>query len=89
MVNEMTCPTGFETFKTDIAIALSLSENHLFAIMICEFRYIEATDAIIKVPARIGQNSLDVREKNLNIAPVKEIVAATLRTVSARYLPKR
>ena len=88
-VNEMTWPTGVETFRTDIANALSLSENHRFAIIICEFKNIDATDAIIKVPASIGQKSLDVRVKNLNMAPVKEIVAATLRTVSALYLPKR
>ena len=54
-------------------------------------RKIEETEAIRHVPTRIGQNgaSLLVTEKKRNIAPMKEIMLATLRTLSAGYLSNR
>ena len=73
----------------DIARARSLSENHLLAIRIYEFMKIEDTDAIRKVPSKMGQNSSTPNDKKRNMAPVKEISEATLSTVSVRYLPKR
>ena len=75
--------------RIDIADARSLSENHLLAMIIYELRKIEATKAIMKVPTKIGQNSSTTKDKNLNIAPTKEMSEATRRTVSVLNLPKR
>jgi len=51
-------PSGVAVFSTDIAKARSVSENHLLAIIICELRKSDATEAIIKVPTKMGQNVL-------------------------------
>ncbi len=57
--------------------------------IICEFKKIELTDAIIKVPKRIGTNESWPMQANLIIAPKKEMKLATRRTWSVRNLPKR
>ena len=75
--------------RTDIAIALSVSGNHLFDIIICELRKIDEADAIMNVPSRIGQNWSVPRARNLNIAPMNDTVVAIRKTVSVLYLPKR
>ena len=75
--------------RTDIAIALSVSGNHLFEIIICELRKIDEADAMMNVPSRIGQNWSVPSAKNLNIAPINDTVAAIRKTVSVLYLPKR
>lgn len=53
--------------------------NHLLVMIICELRKIEETEAIKKVPRRIGQNSPWLRQANLSIAPKKEMKEATRR----------
>ena len=89
--NYITWPIGVATLRIDIASALSLSANHLFAMIIYALRKIDDTEAIRNVPTRIGQkgDSLLVTEKKRNIAPMKEIKLATLSTLSAGYLSKR
>jgi hypothetical protein len=87
--NEITCPTGVDTFSTDMARARSLSLNHLFAMIICELRKSELTDAIMKVPNKIGTNESWPMHANLSMAPKNEIKLATRRTWSVRNLPKR
>ena len=54
--NATAVPTGMETVSKDVARARSLSENHLFETMICEFRMNGAADACRMVPNRTGQN---------------------------------
>ena len=78
--NDITQPTGVETFRIDIASARSESLNHLFAMMICEFKKMELTDAIMNVPKRIGTNESWPMQANLIIAPKKEMKLATRRT---------
>ena len=75
--------------STDMASARSVSENHLLAMIIYEFKNIDATEAIRNVPSRIGQNSSTASDRNRSIAPEKDINAAILKTVSVWYRPNR
>ena len=55
--NDTTWPKGVETLSTAMALARSVSENHLFAMIICELRKIDDTVDIMNVPSRIGHHS--------------------------------
>ncbi len=78
--NDITYPTGVDTLRIDIASARSESLNHLLAMMICEFKKMELTEAIMNVPKRIGTNESWPMQANLIIAPKKEIKLATRKT---------
>ncbi len=74
---------------TAIAIARSLSVNHVLMITIYELRKIELTLAIINVPIMIGKNVSVAWHPSLTIAPVNIIIEAALNTRSTRNLLKR
>ena len=65
-------PTAYPTERIDIAVALSVSLNHMLVTIIIEFRKIELTLAAITVPTITGQNSFVEITRNRIIAPKNE-----------------
>ena len=79
--NAVAVPIGIATVINEVAIARSLSENHLFATMICEFRMNGAAQAYKIVPKSTGQNQPLTIDIVLNIAPKYWSVVAPLITL--------
>ena len=72
MMKETNPPSGIPMARIDIAVARSLSLNHMLVTMIIELRKMELTLASRIVPRTTGQNSPVEMVRKRNMAPVNE-----------------